>query len=535
MDGELKHLKIRHGAGQMTARKTRMALKTFFRHDFKAGLTVFFVALPLCLGVALASGVPVYSGLISGIVGGLVISLLSNSPLSVSGPAAGLTAITVHAIRELGSVQLFFLAVMLAGVLQILIGVLKAGEFTHFIPSSVIKGMLAGIGLLLISKQIPFLIGYNKPEFWMKELFNVMSFSHNFDSLRELNAMVSLPAFAIGMFALAVLIIWKKYISHYLSFVPASFMAVLAGSFAALLCSRYCSSFFLSPDLFVNIPQGSLSQVRLPSDWSGLSNPLVWKNAAIIGFVASLETLLSIEAIDKLDPLHRITGKNREMMAQGAGNILSGLLYGLPITAVIVRSSANAEAGGRTWRSSFSHGFWLLLTLLLLIALVNRIPYCVLAVLLIRTGYNLAKPSMIADVYRQGREQLFPFLVTVGAVLFTDLLTGVFIGVIYALYYLVKHTYRAGFVIEENDREHHKRYTIDLALNVSFLNKKKLRDALDKIPAYSEVMINGADSVYIDHDVLEIIHEFKLKAKQKHMVLQLNGVPEVKTLSVHTH
>ncbi len=519
----------------MTARKTRMALKTFFRHDFKAGLTVFFVALPLCLGVALASGVPVYSGLIAGIIGGLLISLLSNSPLSVSGPAAGLTAISIHAIQELGSMQLFFMAVMLSGLIQLLIGLLRAAEFTHFIPSSVIKGMLAGIGLLLISKQIPFLIGYNKPEFWMKELFNVFSFSHDFNSLSNLSTMVSIPAFSVGLFSLLVLVLWKKYVSSRISFIPASFVAVLAGSVSALLLTEGNFSFYLAPDLFVNIPHDSISQVRFPSDWSGLMLPLVWKNAVIIGFVASLETLLSIEAIDKLDPLHRITGKNREMIAQGAGNVLSGLLYGLPVTAVIVRSSANAEAGGRTWRSSFSHGVWLLLTLLFLTVLVNKIPYCVLAVLLIRTGYNLAKPSMIMDVYRQGREQLLPFIVTVVAVLFTDLLTGVFIGVVYALYYLVKHTYRAGFTIQTTDREHHKKFEIDLALNVSFLNKKKLRDALDKIPPYSEVIINGNDSVYIDHDVLEIIHEFKQKAKQKHMVLQLNGIPEVKTLTVHAH
>lgn len=534
MDGDLSRQKIHHGRGQMTARKTRMALKTFFRHDFKAGLTVFFVALPLCLGVALASGVPVYAGIIAGIVGGLMISLISNSPLSVSGPAAGLTAISVHAIQELGAIHLFFLAIALAGVLQLFIGIIRAAEFTHFIPSSVIKGMLAGIGLLLISKQIPFLIGYNKPEFWMKELFNVVDFSHNFDSFRDIGEVISMPALAVGLMALAVLILWKKYVAKFVSFVPASFIAVLVGSLIAFFLS-VSSSFNLSPGMFVSIPADAFNQVGLPPDWSGLLNPLVWKNAAIMGFVASLETLLSIEAIDKLDPQHRITNKNREMVAQGAGNIVSGLLSGLPITAVIVRSSANAEAGGRTWRSSFSHGFWLLLTLLFLTTLVNRIPYCVLAVLLIRTGYNLAKPSMIVDVYRQGREQLLPFLVTVVAVLFTDLLTGVFIGVIYALYYLVKHTYRAGFTIDEKSREHHKQFTIDLALNVSFLNKKKLRDALDKIPWYSEVTVNGNDSVYIDHDVLEIIHEFRQKAKQKHIVLTLNAIPEVKTLSVQAH
>jgi MFS superfamily sulfate permease-like transporter len=248
-----------------------------------------------------------------------------------------------------------------------------------------------------------------------------------------------------------------------------------------------------------------------------------------------LETLLSVEAIDKLDPYNRITPQNRELVAQGIGNFMSGFVGGIPITAVIVRSSANAEAGAKTRLSAFSHGIWLLLVVLLAVPVVNLIPYCVLAVLLIRTGYNLAKPSMIKAVYKQGNEQFYPFIVTVIAILFTDLLIGVIIGVVHALFYLVKHTYRAGFTWQEINEGHHKHIKIELALNVSFLNKKKLRDALDKIPAYSVVELSGGDSVYIDNDVLEIIHDFKHKARQKHISLTLSGVPDVITLALDDH
>jgi MFS superfamily sulfate permease-like transporter len=246
-----------------------------------------------------------------------------------------------------------------------------------------------------------------------------------------------------------------------------------------------------------------------------------------------LETLLSIEAIDKLDPYNRITPQNRELLAQGAGNFLSGLLGGLPITAVIVRSSANAEAGARTRLSSLAHGLWLLLAVLFAVNLMNKIPYCVLAVILIRTGYNLAKPKMIWAVYKQGREQFLPFIVTVVSILFTDLLIGVLIGIGYSIYFIIKHTYRAGFVLKEEKKEAAKHYFIELALNVSFLNKKRFMEMLDRIPANSIVEINGTDSVYIDQDILEIIQDFKSKAFQKNIQLLLKDIPEVETIELH--
>ena len=297
----------------------------------------------------------------------------------------------------------------------------------------------------------------------------------------------------------------------------------------------YFPGISLSVKQFVQVPENVFAQVRFPDFAAALTNVMVWKYAGIVAFVASLETLLSVEAIDKLDPYNRITPQNRELVAQGIGNFMSGFVGGIPITAVIVRSSANAEAGAKTRLSAFSHGIWLLLVVLLAVPVVNLIPYCVLAVLLIRTGYNLAKPSMIKAVYKQGNEQFYPFIVTVIAILFTDLLIGVIIGVVHALFYLVKHTYRAGFTWQEINEGHHKHIKIELALNVSFLNKKKLRDALDKIPAYSVVELSGGDSVYIDNDVLEIIHDFKHKARQKHISLTLSGVPDVITLALDDH
>jgi MFS superfamily sulfate permease-like transporter len=283
----------------------------------------------------------------------------------------------------------------------------------------------------------------------------------------------------------------------------------------------------------VHIPDRVFEQIRVPDYATLITHPAIWKNAAVICFVASLETLLSLTAIDKLDPYNRVSPPNRELVAQGTGNLLSGLLGGLPITAVIVRSSANAEAGAKSRFSALSHGIWLLLAVLFAIPLLNTIPYAVLAVVLIRTGYNLAKPRMVAQVYRQGREQFVPFIVTVVAILLTDLLIGVLIGFAYAIVYLIKHTYRAGYKITEEPSGHNKRFRIQLALNVSFLNKKRFIDLLDSIPPYSIVEIDGTHSVYIDHDVLEIFQEYRSKAKGRHIELKLISIPEVEIMGLH--
>jgi MFS superfamily sulfate permease-like transporter len=514
-------------------RKARFYFLSFLKHDFKASITVFFVALPLCLGIALASGVPMYSGLLAGIIGGIVVTLISKSQLSVSGPAAGLTAICAAAITDLGAIEIFFLSVAVAGLLQILLGIFRLGGFTHFIPSAVIKGMLTAIGIILISKQIPALIGYDKPEFWSNELFNIITLKHVFNNFDSLYKHSSTGVMLIAALSIIFLYIWQRTLAKKISFLPSAFISVFFGVLLAFVFQQYFPQLALKPTQFVNIPKDIFSQIKFPEFDALFSNTAIWRNAVVICFVATLETLLSIAAIDKLDPYNRITPQNRELVAQGAGNFLSGMLGGIPITAVIVRSSANAEAGGKTKLSSIAHGIWLLLAVLFAIPVINLIPYCVLSVILIRTGYNLAKPKMIVSVYKQGREQFLPFIITVIAILFTDLLIGVLIGIAYSIYFLIKHTYRAGFTMSERTEGHIKHINIELAMNVSFLNKKKIMEMLDGLPEYTVVEINGSDSVYIDRDVLEIFQDFKAKAHHKHIQLILKDIPEVETIELH--
>ena len=514
-------------------RKTRFYFLSFLKHDFKASITVFFVALPLCLAISQASGAPFYSGLLAGILGGIVVSAISGSQLSVSGPAAGLTAICAAAIIHLGSIEIFFLSVALAGILQILLGLFKLGGFTHFIPSAVIKGMLTAIGIILITKQIPLLLGYDQPEYWSNELFNIFTLNSTFSHLGSLYKHSSAGAIIVAGLSLVFLIVWKNKLSKKVAFLPASFVTVVFGVILAFIINHYFPFIHLKPGHFVNIPKEIFAQVTFPKFNALPSNSAIWETAVVICLVATMETLLSIEAIDKLDPQKRITPQNRELIAQGTGNFLSGLLGGIPITAVIVRSAANAEAGGKTKLSGIAHGLWLLLVVLFAIPLVNLIPFSVLAVILIRTGYNLAKPKMIRAVYKQGREQFLPFIVTVIAILFTDILKGVLIGMVYSIYFLIKHTYKAGYMIKEKKNGHISHFTIELAMNVSFLNKKRILDMLDKIPVYSTVEIIGTDSVYIDNDILEIFQDYKMKAHDRHIELILKDVPEVETIRLH--
>ncbi len=514
-------------------RKSKYYFLSFIKHDFRASITVFFVALPLCLGISLASNTPVYSGLIAGIVGGIVVTLISKSELSVCGPAAGLTAICAAIVAQSGTLEILFISIALAGLFQILLGVFKLGGFTHFIPSAVIKGMLAAIGILLFSKQIPLLIGYDKPDFWTDELFNIITFNHGFQRIEDLYSHTSAVSITIALLCSLVLIFWRKYFSTKIPFLPASFIVVLFGTLLSIALKKYFPSFQLKETQLVSVPNNLFSNIKIPSLGNFFNHPEIWRNAFLICFVATLETLLSVTAIDKLDPYNRVTPQNRELIAQGTGNILSGFVGGLPITAVIVRSSANAEAGAKTKLSSLAHGFWLLLATVFAIPLLNLVPYCVLAVILARTGYNLAKPKMIYTVYKQGREQFMPFIVTIIAILFTDLLIGVFIGIFYALYFLIKHTYLAGYTIKENLEGNTKHFFIELAINVSFLNKKRFTEMLDKLPEYSIVEINGSKSNYIDRDILEIFQDFKSKAHRKHIQLVMINIPEVETIELH--
>ncbi len=514
-------------------RQVQFYFLSFIKHDFKASITVFFVALPLCLGISLASNAPLYAGLISGIIGGFVVGLISKSNISVSGPAAGLTAICAAAITELGAIDIFFLSVAVAGLLQIILGIFRLGGFTHFIPSTVIKGMLAAIGVILISKQIPLMLGYDKADFWTKELFNIFSLRNAFDHVKNIYYHTSMGAILIALSSLALLITWKNTLAKKISFLPTSFVVVAFGILIAQLFKAFVPALALHDNQFVQVPDNLFSQLKLPNYEAIFSNTAIWKNAVVICIVASLETLLSIEALDKLDPYNRITPQNRELVAQGTGNFISGLLGGLPITAVIVRSSANAEAGARTKLSGIVHGIWIFVFAFFLASLLNYIPYCVLAVILIRTGYNLAKPRMIRSVYKLGREQFMPFIVTVISILLTDLLIGVVIGIAYAGYFIFKNTYKAGFTLDIRTEGNSKQYDFRLAINVSFINKKKLKDELEKIPDNAIVHIDGDDCVYIDYDVIEVINEFKAKAHHKHIQLHLSGIPDVETISPH--
>ncbi len=517
----------------ISSRKIKYYYLSFVKYDFRASITLFFIALPLCLGISLACNAPLYSGLLAGIIGGVVVSVLSKSNLSVSGPAAGLTAICAAAIIDLGSLEGFFLAVTIAGMIQLLAGALRLGGFTHFIPSSVIKGMLAAIGILLVSRQIPLILGYDQPDFWIEDFLNVLTFQNIINQIQNVFSHSSVSIILISVISFLTLIIWKKFLDKKISFVPASFVTVVVGSLAAFLINHLQFLPSIQQNQIVSIPSDFQFRFYTAGIPTMIMDIHVWKTAFIIAVVASLETLLSVTAIDKLDPYNRVTPQNRELIAQGTGNVISGLMGGLPITAVIVRSAANAEAGAKTKLSAFTHGLWILLAILFAIPLLNYIPYAVLAVLLLRTGYNLAKPRMITSVYKQGREQFLPFIVTVIAILVTDLLLGVVIGCIYAIYFLIKHTYRAGYVVHEMQKDGQQHYQIDLALNVSFLNKKRFLDLLDAIPENSVVEITGTDSVYIDRDILEIFHDFKSKARIRNIDLTLIDIPDVETIELH--
>lgn len=497
--------------------------KVFFFHDLKASITVFFVALPLCLGISLASNAPVTSGLIAGIVGGLLIGVISKSPLSVSGPAAGLTAISAVAIAELGSLDAFFAAVVLAGIIQIILGIFRLGGISYFIPSSVIHGMLASIGIILVFKQVPAFLGYSAPDFWANKLFNILTLNHVFDNVIGLYENISLSVSLISLSSLVFLLIWDKKYAHKYPAISASFLVVVYASLVAYAINVFIPSMALPKNKFVSLPNDFLQEMKF-LDLSNFSfSKKLWTNALIIAFIASIESLLSIAAIDKLDPHKRTTPQNRELIAQGIGNAVSGSLGGLPVTSVIVRSSANLVAGARTKYSTVMHALWLLLAVLLGVKLINHIPYGVLAAILIRTGYNLASPSLFMKTLKEGKTQFLPFMVTCLCVLLTDILIGVVIGIIYALYFIVKENYQQGFELKISHEGHEKKYTLILASHVSFLNKKKMVETLNSCEKYSIIEIDGSHCNFIDHDVMEYLQDFKTIAKDRHSQLSFKG------------
>ncbi|MCQ8182845.1 SulP family inorganic anion transporter [Methylomonas sp. SURF-1] len=495
--------------------------------DLPAGIVVFLVALPLCLGVALASGAPLFSGIIAGLVGGLLVSWASGSQLSVSGPAAGLTVIVFEAIETLGGFGGFLLSVVLAGGLQVILGFLKAGVIGAFFPAAVIKGMLAAIGLILIIKQTPHATGYDASpegdESYMQETAE-SSFFELSEALEGITPGVTL----VSVVALAILIAWESaFVKRFkaLRLVPGPLLAVIWGVGFNAAALHYFPELAIGEKHLVSLPElgttaNFVNQLRLP-DFSYFGNPKIYSIAVTIAIIASLETLLSIEAVDKLDPHKRVAPTNRELKAQGLGNMVSGMIGGLPITAVIVRSSANINAGGQTRLSCFFHGVLLMVSVLFFAKYLNMIPLACLAAILLQTGYKLAKPGMFVEFYRKGWNQFLPFVITVAAILLTDLLVGIAIGMACGFFFVLRANFHAAITLTRHGRH----CLLRLHKDVSFLNKALLRKYLQEVPDDSELLIDGSKAQFIDLDILETIGDFMLAAPDRGIVVEIQGIP----------
>lgn len=506
------------------------------KYDFPAGIVVFLVALPLCLGVALASGAPLLSGIISGIIGGIVVGCISGSQTSVSGPAAGLAAVVLASITRLGGFEVFSAVLLIAGVLQFVFGFFKGGFIANYIPSNVIKGLLAAIGLLLILKQIPQAFGYNsthQDDFAFVQRNGENTFSHLIKTFFHITPGVVL----ISLLSIIVLVAWDKTPLKKMKFLPASLFVVLLGIGINEIFHAFIPALWVRRSHLVNIPPTSVgdlsSFVKFPS-LTTLSNYNVWLTALTVAIVASLETLLNLEAVDNIDPHKRQSPPNRELLAQGIGNITSGIVGGLPVTSVIVRSSVSINAGAQSKLSAIIHGFFLLAAILVLSPFINLIPFASLAAILIVTGYKLAKVSIFKEMYAKGLNQLIPFVATVVAILFTDLLIGILIGLAFSLFYLLKSNYKNPFTLEKVQFHSSETIRMELPNQVSFLNKASIKDTLWAIPENSNVVIDATYSDFIDNDVLEIFSDFKnVIAPEKNIKVNIVGVKEKYQISDH--
>ena len=500
---------------------------TNLKFDFASGIVVFLIAVPLCLGIALASGAPFFSGLIAGIVGGIVIGSLSNSHLSVSGPAAGLTAIVLAGITRLGTFETFLVAVFLAGAFQLIAGFLRAGSIANYFPGSVIKGMLTAIGIIIILKQLPHAFGYDA-EAEGQLNFQQSDGNNTFTALLAPLQHIHIGVTIITLISLSIMVLWEKPFMKRFKIIPGALAAVVAAILINLIYSAFFPSMTVGKEHLVQVPVANtvnefLGLFKFP-DFSTIWNKDVIITAFTIAAVASIETLLCIEAVDKMDPLRRVTNQNRELKAQGIGNMVSGLLGGLPITSVIVRSTANMNAGAKTKASTIMHGTLILICTALIPGVLNMIPLGALAAILLLTGYKLARISIFREMFANGKYQWIPFMVTVITVVFTDLLTGVGLGLLTSmvaiLYFNMKNSY---YFHKEN---HHEGEIIRIFLSeeVSFLNKASIKLTLDHLPVNSTVIIDAAKSKFIDFDVLELIKEFKnIKAPEKNINCQLTG------------
>ena len=499
----------------------------YIKNDLPASVVVFFVALPLCLGIALASGAPLFAGLISGIIGGTIVGALSGSKIGVSGPAAGLAAIVLTAIGSLGGYENFLVAVVLGGIIQIIFGFLKAGIIGYYFPSSVIKGMLTGIGIIIILKQIPHFFGYDSdPEgdFAFNQVDGQNTFTEILSSLNN----ISLGATIVGFIGLAILILWSNVLSKkgkFFQIIQGPLVAVVVGIIYYFATSG-SSKYGISSQHLVSVPvpdslDSFLNQFSFPN-FGAITNPEIWVVAFTIALVASLETLLCVEATDKLDPHKNVTPTNRELLAQGTGNIISGLIGGLPITQVIVRSSANIQSGGRTKISAIIHGLLLLISVILIPTLLNKIPLSVLAAVLLIVGYKLAKPALFKQMFKLGWKQFLPFTVTVLGIVFTDLLVGIGLGLLVGIaVILIKSFQNSHFLhIEDVSNGKHK-IKMRLAEEVTFFNKGAILKELDSLPIDTFLEIDVRKTRYLDNDIIEILDDFTFKAKERNIDIKI--------------
>lgn len=520
---------------------------SFLKSDLPSGLVVFLVALPLCLGISLASGAPFFSGLISGIIGGIVIGSLSGSRLSVSGPAAGLAALVLAAITNIGAFDLFLCAVVIAGLLQILISIAKLGGIANYFPSSVIKGLLTSIGILIIAKQIPHAVGYDTDSKGLLTDFGQEDWHHLFEPFQHIN----LGALIICLASIIIMLIWESpAIKKRVKFVPGALVAVVFAIIINEIFKATQSQFAIGGDHLVQIKQAGspadfLSFFTLP-DFSGFLNSKVIITGIMIAVIASLETLLCIEAIDNLDPERRVTNTNKELFAQGIGNTIAGLIGGLPITSVIVRSSANLHAGAKSRISTIFHGFLLLICVITIPGLLNYIPLAALAAILLLTGYKLCKLAVFKTMFGNGKYQFIPFMVTVLVILGIDLfgfypplkgeglLIGVIAGLIAASGAILHGNLKNSYFFHKDQHKQGDIINIRLSEEVSFLNKAAIRETLDHLPQKSTVVIDATNTDYIDFDVLELIKEFKvIKAPLKNITCIFKGFKEKYQIENH--
>ena len=500
------------------------------RHDMPASVVVFFVAVPLCLGIALASGAPLFAGIIAGIVGGIVVGMASGSQLGVSGPAAGLAVIVLAALGTLDSWQTFLLAVVFAGIIQLIAGFAKAGTIAYYFPSSVIKGMLTGIGLIIILKQIPHALGYDS------DLEGDLSFSqadkeNTFTEILKAFDFITPGAILITVVSLFILIFWEQVLSkkhRIFQLIQGPLVVVVFGIIFYNLYQTGIIPFSLTAKQIVSLPIASdigefFGQFTSP-DFTQWKNPDVYLIALVIAVIASLETLLCVEATDKLDPYKRVTPTNRELKAQGLGNIVSGLIGGLPVTQVIVRSSANITFGGKTKMSTIYHGLFLLISAMAIPHVLNMIPLATLAAILFVVGFKLAKPALFKQMYTLGWEQFVPFMATVTGILFTDLLKGIGIGMAVAIFYILRNNFRNPFGYDKEQWEKNGEYLITLSEETSFLNKGSIRQMLQGVPENSKVVIDGTKSKSVHYDVVEIIRDFGVRAKTTGITVEVKGI-----------